>query len=92
MAERPDYDATNDIWIEKPDEKDEEVKRRKERYQSVFSSENGQWVLEDMKRHFGFYTANFLPNQKSPVETTIWLEGQRFVVIAVNNLQRKENG
>ena len=55
-------------------------------YKSIFESEDGQIILEDLSRRFGVYRTSFVPNS----DETAFREGQRDVLLFLHSTLRDE--
>ncbi len=55
-------------------------------YKSIFESEDGQIILEDLSRRFGVYRTSFVPNS----DETAFREGQRDVLLFLHSTLRGE--
>ena len=55
-------------------------------YKSIFESEDGQIILEDLSRRFGAYRTSFVPNS----DETAFREGQRDVLLFLHSTLRDE--
>jgi len=55
-------------------------------YKSIFESEDGQIILEDLSRRFGVYRTSFVPDSNE----TAFREGQRDVLLFLHSTLRDE--
>jgi len=55
-------------------------------YKSIFESEDGQIILEDLSRRFGVYRTSFVPDS----DETAFREGQRDVLLFLHSTLRDE--
>ena len=55
-------------------------------YKSIFNSEDGQIILEDLSRRFGVYRTSFVPDSNE----TAFREGQRDVLLFLHSTLRDE--
>tara|TARA_E500000318_G_C3563886_1_gene214785 strand:+ start:1611 stop:1841 length:231 start_codon:yes stop_codon:yes gene_type:complete len=51
-------------------------------FKELFSSAEGKKVLEDLETRFSYKSSTFVPNS----DETIYREGQRSVVVFINNM------
>tara|TARA_R100000278_G_scaffold118725_1_gene99549 strand:+ start:805 stop:1017 length:213 start_codon:yes stop_codon:yes gene_type:complete len=56
-------------------------------YKTTFGSESGQRVLEDLKKRCSFETTTFV---KGDSHESAFLEGQRSMVLFLNNMLNKK--
>ena len=56
-------------------------------FKELFSSAEGKKVLEDLETRFSYKSSTFVPNS----DETIYREGQRSVVVFINNMIEDKN-
>ena len=61
-------------------------KELRETYRSVLMSEDGEKVMEDLGARFGLWKSSFTPNS----DETAFREGQRDVVLFLNNIMKDQ--
>lgn len=66
---------------------EKDIKQLSINYKTTFGSESGQLVLEDLKKRCGFETTSFT---KGDSHDTAFREGQRSVVLFINNMLNKK--
>ena len=61
-------------------------KELKQLYKTVFTSEDGEKVLEDLDARFGLWKSSFTPNS----DETAFREGHRDVVLFLHNIMKDQ--
>tara|TARA_Y100000287_G_C13981885_1_gene238513 strand:+ start:98 stop:310 length:213 start_codon:yes stop_codon:yes gene_type:complete len=66
---------------------EKDIKQLSINYKTTFGSESGNKVLEDLKKRCGFETTSFVQGDS---HDTAFREGQRAVVLFINNMLNKK--